>query len=278
MSRITKMGLTAIIAGIAASAPVADAADGPKTPTGTTAPKAYAIFGGHDVTFSRADVPATIRTQLQGAETALAAVGPAVTGGDAAAAASALTTVRNAFASAAAAAQTHVVADDTSGPAAAAAVDTVAHDIVTATSGLDDGVTDATSVDALSTTLDAALDTRDGLLASAITTAADSPSEAGYVETLASANADLDIEDDGLAAILAGDVLTTAAVTAVQAARTQVEAAQTTVTAALGTLDGTPPATTTPTKSSSASKKKRAGTTTSTSTTTNAKNKKKQKS
>src|SRR4051794_17027014 len=193
----TKLGATALTVGALAALP------------GT----ALAQRGHHD---RSGDVPSRIATKLTKAEKALDRAQERADDGNTSGAASQLAAVRRNLASAQKAA---LKRDDEDADAAVAELE---HELITGTAGMFDGVTDGDLVSAIDTTLDAAIDARDALIAAR---GADSD-VAGEID------ADADDEVDNVTDAISDDELTAGARSDLEDALTALKATAASVTAA----------------------------------------------
>jgi hypothetical protein len=172
--------------------------------------------------------PSRVTDRAQRAAKAVGRASDAVDDGDAAKATAALKAARTNLASALKTATKHVTAADSSGPASADAVLAAQHRVASAVANLFDGQ-DSTTVADLATTLKAADDGRDALIASIAALTADD--QADYGDALGAASDDVADELSDLADALGDDTLTDDAEAALTAAATQLKATQTALAA-----------------------------------------------
>ncbi|HET6510471.1 MAG TPA: hypothetical protein VFG42_26990 [Baekduia sp.] len=175
--------------------------------------------------------PSRVTDRATRAVKAIARASDAVDDGDATKASAALKAARTNLASALKTATKHVQAGDAYGPASADVVLRAEHRVAAGAADLFDGQ-DGTVVDDLATTLKAADDGRDALVAAIGGLAADR--EAEYADALDSASEDVADELSDLADALSDDTLTDAAKSALTAAQTQVTATRTAIEALVG--------------------------------------------
>jgi len=200
MSITKKAGVLVLAAGLAAGAPTA----------------AQARDRGDSV-----KAPTRIASKLKSAERALSRAQDRADDGEAAGAATSLTASRRHLASATKSALKRTVADSSTGEASAAAVIRTDHRIVGGTAAMFDGAGD-TVVAAAASTLDAALDGRDSVVAAIA--ALDADDKAGYASVLERVVDQSEDELEELAETAADDELTAAATAALGEAATQVAA------------------------------------------------------
>src|SRR3954447_5819971 len=179
------------------------------------------------------DVPSRVAKRVKRAERALARASGYADDGNDAAAASSLGGVRKNLAAASKAAGKRVAAAADNGPDAAGAVSGAQHDAITEVSGLFDGA--GALVGDLDTTLNAAIDGRDSLVATigALSTA----DQQDYVDVLQRIDSDVSDEIDGIDEALSDDTLTNDAKDDLTAARAKLVATQTAVQGLLSRLD-----------------------------------------
>jgi hypothetical protein len=181
--------------------------------------------------FARGDVPSRVSSRLKRAARALDRAEERVDDGETAAAISSLSAVRKNLASAQKSGNKRVSSNADDGPAAAWALTGAQHKVVDAAAALFDGVTEATLVDAIEETLDAALSGRDGTVdAIGALPAAD---QEDYESVLERIDAAIDHEVEAIDEALADDTLTADATAALNDAKTQAQATQTKVRALL---------------------------------------------
>jgi len=162
--------------------------------------------------------PSRVADRAARAVKAVSRATDAIDDGDAAKATAALTAARTNLASALKSASKAVTAKSPSGPVAAAIVLDAQHRVAAGAANDVDGQ-DGTVVDDLATTLKAADDGRDALVAAIGALSADD--RAGYADALGGAADDVAEELSDLADALSDDTLTTAAKDALTAAQTQ---------------------------------------------------------
>lgn len=176
------------------------------------------------------DVPSRIASKLRAAERALDRAEERADDGNAAGAVSQLGSVRKNLASGTKSALKRVVAGNETGIPSSGAVASTDHRVVAGTVALLDGAGDEV-VAGSSSTLDAALDGRDSVVA-AITALADRSDYEGVLEDVADDAAD---EAETIGEALSDDTLTDDAKAALNAALTQVQATAAAASAAAGT-------------------------------------------
>jgi hypothetical protein len=220
MRHLTKLGLASVAAALLIAAP-AGAHRGGGFHAGARAGGAVRVS---------AKAPSSITTRTARATRALQRAEDKADDGDTTGAATSLKSVRTNLAAALRSAKTHAVSGDAKGPAGAQAVLAAEDATVNSTAGLFDGA-DSDLVDATATTLEAALDGRDQLIA-AIGALSDDDT-AAYGRVLDRLAGNLADEAGAIAETLAGDTLTSAAKTALNAAADQIKA-QTDAVTALG--------------------------------------------
>jgi hypothetical protein len=179
------------------------------------------------------DVPSRVANRVKRAERALDRASGYADDGNDTAAASSLGGVRKNLAAASKAAGKRVAAAADNGPDAAGAVAGAQHDVITEVSGLFDGA-DALVGD-LDTTLNAAIDGRDSLVAAIGGLSADDQQD--YVGVLERIDSDVTDEIDGIDEALSDDTLTVAAKDDLTAARAKLVATQAAVQGLLSGLD-----------------------------------------
>jgi hypothetical protein len=180
--------------------------------------------GSSAQSYDRSNVPSRVSTRLARAERSLARAADAVDESNAAATASALKSVRSNLAAAVKSAKKRSAADN--GPDSFYAVATTQHNVVDQVASLYDGADD-TTVSALTQTLNAAIDSRDDLVATIAGLTADQQSGYGFV--LSAIDDDVTSEIDSIDEALADDTLTDAAKADLTAARAKLVATQTAV-------------------------------------------------
>lgn len=198
-----------------------------------------AAQGGHhggDRARDGGDVPSRVAKRVKRAERALDRASGYADDGNDASAVSALSGVRKNLAAATKAANKRVAAGADNGPAAAGAVARADHDVIGETSGLFDGAS-GDLVTALDTTLNAAIDGRDSLVAAIAALSDDDQQD--YVDVLSSIDEDVTDEIEGIDEALSDDTLTSEAQAALTAAREKLVATQSAVQGLLGGLDTT---------------------------------------
>jgi hypothetical protein len=165
--------------------------------------------------------PSRVTDRATRAVKAISRASDAIDDGDAAKATAALKAARTNLASALKTATKHVSAADASGVASADVVLSAQHRVASGAANLFDGQ-DGTVVDDLATTLKAADDGRDALVAAIGALTAEQ--QADYADALDRASEDVADELADLADALSDDTLTDAAKSALTAAQTQVTA------------------------------------------------------
>ncbi|PTL58531.1 hypothetical protein [Paraconexibacter algicola] len=213
MSITRKAGALALVAGLAAGVPTAAQAD----------------RGDH------VKAPTRIASKLKSAERALERAQDRADDGETAGAVSSLTASRRHLASATGSAVKRVTAAASTGEAAAAAVTRTDHRIVGGAAAILDGAGEDVST-AATTTIDAALDGRDRIVAAIAALGEDD--KADYADVLDRIVEHADDEIDELAETAADDELTDAATTALGEAATQIAATRTAAQAQLDAIEG----------------------------------------
>jgi hypothetical protein len=214
------IGLMALSLGLVAAGPAA------AQPGGHHGHGAHAGRGG-------GDVPSRVAKRVKRAERALDRASGYADDGNDAAAASSLAGVRKNLAAATKATGKRVAAAADNGPDAAGAVARAQHDVITEVSGLFDGA-DALVGD-LDTTLNAAIDGRDSLVAAIGALSTDD--QQAYVHVLQRIDNDVSDEIDGIDEALSDDTLASDAKDDLTAARAKLVATQTAVQGLLSGLD-----------------------------------------
>lgn len=214
MSITRKAGVLALAAGLAAGVPSAaqarDRGDAVKAPT-------------------------RIASKLKSAERALARAQDRADDGETAGAVTSLTATRRHLSSAAKSALKRIAADSSTGEVSAGAVARTDHRIVGGTAAMLDGAGE-TVVTAATTTMDAALDGRDSVVAKIAALGADDQSD--YADVLDRIVTNTEDELDELAETAADDELTPEAVSALGDAARQVAATKAAAEALLGAVEG----------------------------------------
>jgi hypothetical protein len=215
------IGLMALSLGLVAAGPA-----GAQGPGGHHGHGAHAGRGG-------GDVPSRVAKRVKRAERALDRASGYADDGNDTAAASSLGGVRKNLAAALKAANKRVAAAADNGPDAAGAVARAQHDVITEVSGLFDGA-DALVGD-LDTTLNAAIDGRDSLVAGIGALSTDDQQD--YVDVLERIDSDVTDEIDGIDEALSDDTLSAAAKDDLTAARAKLVTTQSAVQGLLSGLD-----------------------------------------
>jgi hypothetical protein len=229
------IALSLVAAGLVSAAPAAAQSNGNTNP--------HANQGRHG-----AKVPSRVSSRVKRANAALDRVSGYIDDGNAAGAATSLKAVNTNLAAALKAAKKYV--GKTTGPAAIGAVATADDNAINEVVSLFDGQ-DGATVDALATTLDAAVTNRDDAVAAIV--ALSSTDQASYSNVLDQISGDLADEIDSIDGALADDTLTDPAKTALNAARAKLVTAQTTVSGLGGSSSNSSNASDTSTSADTAS-------------------------
>src|SRR4051812_19645376 len=173
---------------------------------------------------ARYNVPSRVANRVKRAEKALDRAAAYADDGNDTSALSALGAVRKNMSAALKAAKKRVAASASNGPDSAASVASAQHDVISQTTDLFDGASDAL-VDGLNTTLNGSIDGRDELIA-AIAALSD---HSDYADVLDQIDSDVTDEIDSIDSALADDTLTQTAQDDLNAAKAKLQATQTTV-------------------------------------------------